>query len=164
MNNQFVFDRKTTKETLEKIVEILEGKEENVSSWFRLIDENDEKHFFPIDQIDIRSNFAEKFPIRSTIKQIQSYEEKQLQEFIRNEIIPLDRLVQRVDEKHLENISDRRDALVIELLNWFKEEFFTWFDQSFCSSCSKSMKFIRFVSPTEQQRNEGDAQRAKLYR
>lgn len=157
IENDFVFDDRTTNETLEEIVRILEEK---LVDRRTSIDEN----WTPIEQIEIRSNFNQKFPIRSTLKQVQSYEDRNLLEMIRKEILPLNEFNRRLDQKKFENPLDRRDALIVELLNWFKEEFFTWFDQSFCSNCSKSMKFIRFISPTEQQRIEGDAQRVELYR
>ena len=175
-NNDLVFDASTRKETLEKIVAILEGKQieqpsvvvvvekKDYSSLVPPIDANEEKKWTRAEQLQLRSTFAERFPIRSTLQQVQSYEDTTLREFIRKEIIPLDRLCQRVEEKDLPNPLDRRDALLVELLSWFKDEFFTWFDQAFCERCSKPMKFLRFVPPTERQRTEGGAQRVELYR
>ena len=41
-----------------------------------------------------------------------------------------------------------RDALLIELLTWFKNSFFTWFDAATCSICNVSMQSVGLGVPS----------------
>ena len=41
-----------------------------------------------------------------------------------------------------------RDVLLIELLNWFKNSFFTWFDAAHCSTCNERMQNMGLGVPT----------------
>ena len=41
-----------------------------------------------------------------------------------------------------------RDALLVELLTWFKNDFFTWFDAAHCDSCNRQMENAGLGVPT----------------
>nr|CAG4649340.1 EOG090X06HD [Scapholeberis mucronata]SVE93625.1 EOG090X06HD [Scapholeberis mucronata] len=41
-----------------------------------------------------------------------------------------------------------RDALLVELLTWFKNDFFTWFDAAHCNSCNRRMENAGLGVPT----------------
>ena len=96
--------------------------------------------------LTIPPSFAKLIPFLSTLQQVQSYEDQRLLRRIREEILP------------------RTDLQLLELLKWFKEEFFTWFDQSECEQCRVPMSLVGFVAPTREEREEGEAQRVELYR
>lgn len=127
------------------------------------LDDHEPPQWTKAEQIEIRSSFGKKFPIKSTLIQVQSYEDRTLQRYIREKIVPIDELTLRVMERSSTNEMERKDLFLLELLNWFKDEFFTWFDQSDCDQCGKAMKFLRYSPPTDQERSEGEAQRVEVY-
>jgi peptide-N4-(N-acetyl-beta-glucosaminyl)asparagine amidase len=53
---------------------------------------------------------------------------------------------------------------LLQLLRWFKEEFFTWFDRPDCQRCRTAMSLSTSVPPTRHERESGDAHRVELYR
>lgn len=55
-----------------------------------------------------------------------------------------------------------RDALLIELLNWFKHEFFKWFDRAHCQACNQPMDSKGEGEPTMEDILHG-ANRVELY-
>jgi peptide-N4-(N-acetyl-beta-glucosaminyl)asparagine amidase len=115
------------------------------------------------DNLHIPSSFKGLIPFLSTLKRVQSYEDKNLRHYIRSSIIPLDDFNRKISNKKTSTDIDKRDLLLIELLRWFKEEFFTWFDKPNCNRCKISMKFVNYTEPTREERNNGDASRVELY-
>lgn len=58
---------------------------------------------------------------------------------------------------------DLKDAFLIELLEWFKQDFFTWFDTPHCDSCSCDMIANGMAIPSSEDIKYG-AHRVELYR
>lgn len=55
--------------------------------------------------------------------------------------VPLNELLSKAKNQcHSTDSQVLRDALLIELLNWFKNEFFSWFDAAHCQVCNVSMQ------------------------
>ena len=97
----------------------------------------------------------------STLARVQSYEEKSLRRYIRSSILPLDRFHRRaLNEPNI----PRDRLLLLQLLQWFKEEFFTWFDGATCEQCQTTMLLINTVQSSDQEREQGDAHRVELYK
>uniref|UniRef100_A0A915JRZ1 Transglutaminase-like domain-containing protein n=1 Tax=Romanomermis culicivorax TaxID=13658 RepID=A0A915JRZ1_ROMCU len=82
----------------------------------------------------------------SSLEQGRLYENVVLQEKARR-IIPLDELKSRTRRNYNFAIDDDdqndqfRDFLLLELLNWFKNEFFTWLDKPECGRCGSKTAF-----------------------
>ncbi|CAK9038268.1 unnamed protein product [Durusdinium trenchii] len=82
------------------------------------------------------------------LEQTQSYADQGNQARAR-EVLP---------ERFLEQVSDGSDAQdqLIDLLKWFKNDFFRWTDSPFCQTCStKATKNEGFVEPTEKELRYG---------
>lgn len=48
---------------------------------------------------------------------------------------------------------DSRDLFLIELLNWFKKEFFTWFHEPNCTNCpTEQMRFSRYDQCSQEEK------------
>lgn len=56
-----------------------------------------------------------------------------------------------------------RDALLVELLTWFKNSFFTWFDAAHCATCNSSMQSVGLGVPNAQDVRYG-ANRVENYK
>ncbi|CAF4698448.1 unnamed protein product, partial [Rotaria sp. Silwood2] len=110
------------------------------------------------------SEFNKIIPFISTLKQVQSYEDIYLRRYIRSSIIPLEDFYQRISNRINQTDIDKRDLLLLELLKWFKEEFFSWFDRPNCDRCQKLMNFFQYVQPTREEREQGDAHKVELYK
>lgn len=103
-------------------------------------------------------------PFISTCKLVQLYEEKNLRDYILSSIIPLKEFHRKISKKSSANDLIKRDLLLMELLRWFKEEFFTWFDGATCERCRTAMQFLQYTQPTSEERQMGHASRVELYR
>lgn len=58
---------------------------------------------------------------------------------------------------------DTRDLFLIELLDWFKKDFFTWFQEPICKHCPGSqMKFIKYGECTAEEKRWA-ASRVEIY-
>ena len=55
-----------------------------------------------------------------------------------------------------------RDLCVYELVDWFKNDFFKWFDAGHCSSCNRTMSSKGYGTPTGQETADG-ARKIELY-
>nr|CAG4634793.1 EOG090X06HD [Alona affinis] len=53
--------------------------------------------------------------------------------------VPVNELLSRAN-KQAPDPTAIRDALLVELLNWFKNEFFKWFDAAQCQACNRPME------------------------
>lgn len=164
--NDYVFNQKTSNEQLKEIIHLLENELVNKSDLFvdLGIKENDENNFTSLTNVNIPLTIQNLIPFVSTLKLVQSYEEKNLRDYIRSSIIPLVDFHRKISKKSISNNLIKRDLLLLELLRWFKEEFFTWFDGANCDQCKTSMQFLRYTQPTADERDSGHASRVELYR
>ena len=87
--------------------------------------------------------------IATESQRVLIYEDTQLQAKAKL-CIPLSTLVAKAEENCSTNSNrdkDLKDALLIELLGWFKQDFFTWFDAPCCGSCQQNMTAIGMADP-----------------
>lgn len=126
--------------------------------------ENHENLLSSFDIITIRSLYDKLIPFISTLKQVKSYEDLSLHRYIRSSIIPLEDFNRRISKRKSQIDVDKRDLLLLELLRWFKEEFFTWFDRPNCDRCKSLMDFSEYVQPTKEEREQGGANKVELYK
>lgn len=100
--------------------------------------------------------------LRSTLERARSYETKQMQEEALKRIP-----VQTLHERARANASPMpsyQDELVMQLLHWFKREFFTWMNQPKCVSCGcADTKFVSTDSPNTPEERSGEAGRVEVY-
>ena len=116
------------------------------------------------DNLRLPSRFNNLIPFISTLKRVLSYEDMNLRRYIRSSIIPLEDFNRKISNKTNSTDIDKRDLLLFELLRWFKEDFFSWFDRPNCDRCKISMEFVEYTQPTREEREQGDAHRVELYR
>jgi len=169
VNSDYVFNQTAiTNDKLEEIQKLLENElDPNVcnkkmkccSLDLGIIDE--QMNSISLPNIRIPSGFQQQIPFLSTINLVQSYEDKTLREHILSSIIPIEDFHRKISNQNLLN---KRDLLLFELLKWFKDEFFTWFDRGYCQQCRKSMEMVGYTQPTTDERRIGDAHRVELYR
>ena len=117
-----------------------------------------------LTNLHIPSNFINLIPFLSTTNLVQSYEDKNLREYILSSIIPLEDFHRKISNRKSSTDIDKRDLLVFQLLKWFKEDFFTWFDKPTCNRCKIPMNFKDYTPPTREEREIGHAHRVELYR
>nr|CAG4641704.1 EOG090X06HD [Eurycercus lamellatus] len=95
-------------------------------------------------------DFSQRLFINS--RHVLKYENPSLQAKAKA-CIPLSELLSRTKES-CESTEDSllfRDALLVELLNWFKNEFFSWFNAAHCGSCDKPMYNSGHKVPTAEE-------------
>jgi len=114
--------------------------------------------------LNIPSQFNNLIPFKSTLQIVQSYEDKNLRHYILSSIIPLEDFNRKISNQKNSTIINKRDLLLFELLRWFKEDFFTWFNQPTCNQCKIQMKFIEYTQPTREEEEKGGARRVEFYR
>lgn len=102
--------------------------------------------------------------IKSYMNFVNNYENIELQEKTRN-LIPWKEMtikainkMLKIKEKHIkENKNDKqlsidsRDILLIDILEWFKNDFFKWFDSPLCNNCKIEIKDCKQVMPTNEE-------------
>ncbi|CAF1612521.1 unnamed protein product [Rotaria sp. Silwood1] len=176
VNDEYVFNETTSNEQLQEIIKLLENEldfkpiDQSKQFQFNIIDlgiiddDISGNIFISFDNIRIPSPYNKLIPFLSTLKQVQSYEDINLRRYIRSSIIPLEDFNRRISNRKNQIDIDKRDLLLLELLRWFKEEFFTWFDRPNCDRCQKSMDFFQYVQPTREERDKGDAHKVELYK
>lgn len=103
------------------------------------------------------------------IRKVHTYEDE-LAQAVALSVMDLDRMTTRAEEAAALSciIGENpplamEDALAMELLSWFKLEFFSWVDQPPCAYCHSSTRLVQMVqpSPTEAAHLAG---RVELYR
>ena len=129
-----------------------------------IIDDQSENRLISLDNLDIPPSFQRLIPFLSTLKLVQLYEDKNLRQYILSSIIPLEDFQRKISKRKTSTDVNQRDLLLLELLRWFKEDFFTWFNQPDCDRCKTSMKFVEYTQPTREEREIGHAQRVEFYR
>ncbi|XP_070567617.1 peptide-N(4)-(N-acetyl-beta-glucosaminyl)asparagine amidase-like [Ptychodera flava] len=95
--------------------------------------------------------------IRSYFDSVLVYEDRSVQQKAR-ECIPLSELSQKAGQRmktiqeNVENAKgekppDMRDCLLLELLHWFKSDFFTWTNSPKCSRCGGDTRSVGMLDP-----------------
>ncbi|KAK8385575.1 hypothetical protein O3P69_016384 [Scylla paramamosain] len=102
-------------------------------------------------ETEVKSNLVSNF------ERVLVYESPALQEKAR-QLLPEQRLHELArntlssinkDIGEKEKPLDFQDCLLIQLLEWFKNSFFTWFDCPSCPMCHKNMTMVGSLPPTE---------------
>ena len=83
-----------------------------------------------------------------------AYEDPLAQDEARR-IVPIKKLEENARQKCQNDEALFRDFLLSELVSWFKNEFFTWFDAPTCGSCDRGMKNKGLGTPTSQEHADG---------
>lgn len=117
-----------------------------------------------LTNIHVPPAFNNLIPFLSTLRLVQSYDDKNLREYILSSIIPLEDFHRKITTRKNPTNIDKRLLLLLELLRWFKEDFFTWFDHATCNQCKTPMKFIEYTQPTREEKDMGHASRVEFYR
>ncbi|CAF1375784.1 unnamed protein product [Adineta steineri] len=176
INDDYVFDQTISDKQLQEIVKLLENEldpkpidkceQVKCNSLDLGITDNDRSSnsLISFDNFHVSSHFNKLIPFVSILQRVQSYEDINLQHYIRSKIIPLEDFNRRISKKMKSTDINKRDLLLLELLRWFKEEFFTWFDRANCDYCKKPMDFAEYTQATREEREYGDAHRVELYR
>ena len=90
---------------------------------------------------------------------VLSYEDPEAQEEARK-VVPIEDLEVKAKEKFeaLKSSADskvdpamERDLLLLELLNWFKSDFFSWVNQPECDKCKGKTESKGYVPPIPQE-------------
>nr|CCA21977.1 peptideN(4)(Nacetylbetaglucosaminyl)asparagine amidase putative [Albugo laibachii Nc14] len=90
------------------------------------------------------------------LHRVSKYEDPIMQQAARMHI-PIERLKREAS-------SCMEDALLLELLHWFKREFFTWTNQPKCASCrNEKTRYRRTEHPQSDEEIQGDASRVEIY-
>ena len=90
--------------------------------------------------------------LNSSLKLVKLYERADLQAKAR-QCIPVIKLQKQAEEKHLatspsgDASAELRDAELLELLAWFKFDFFHWVDAPPCVQCGGSTKSVGMAQP-----------------
>lgn len=96
--------------------------------------------------------------LNSEIALAASYEDPEAKAEARK-VVPIERLenLAREKSKSVPNCSAEvfKDFLLSELVNWFKTEFFLWFDGLVCPSCRIGMQNNGLGTPTPQESADG---------
>lgn len=121
-------------------------------------------------QAQIKSNEEATFfsSIQSCVNKAFLYEEDELQNLARSKI-PVSKLKEKAD-KNSQATSDQtgkclvsmNDCLLLLLLQWFKNDFFTWMNTPECSGCHGATKHSRLAIPDAEESKWG-AGNVELY-
>ncbi|EGD83085.1 hypothetical protein PTSG_03725 [Salpingoeca rosetta] len=84
--------------------------------------------------------------LTSHISRMRIYEQPALQAQARARI-PVDELRRRADDRDDKGEKSAEDRLLLELLRWFKKEFFTWVDTLPCEYCGGKTKVAGMTAP-----------------
>lgn len=86
-----------------------------------------------------------------TRKQVFSYEDLSLRTKARA-CVPFENLVMQAKSKCPEKADNKlfRDLFLIELLEWFKQDFFKWFSSAYCNSCNQPMVSNGYCTPNNE--------------
>ncbi len=92
--------------------------------------------------------------LKSDLALSMSYEDPAAQAEARK-VIPIEKLENLAREKCQNDETLFRDFLLSELTNWFKNDFFTWFDAPKCDTCNTDMRNKGHCSATPQELSDG---------
>ncbi|CAM4820066.1 unnamed protein product [Rotaria magnacalcarata] len=176
VSDDYVFDQTISNEQLQELSKLLENELDSTSidqskqinstniDLGIIDDEKTEHQLISFNNLHISSQFNNLIPFVATLERVQSYEDINLRRYIRSSIIPLEDFNRKISNRKSQIDIDKRDLLLLELLRWFKEEFFTWFDRPKCDRCKILMDFFQYIQPTREEREQGDAQKVELYK
>ncbi|CAF1375438.1 unnamed protein product [Rotaria magnacalcarata] len=176
VSDDYVFDQTISNEQLQELSKLLENELDSTSidqskqinstniDLGIIDDEKTEHQLISFNNLHISSQFTNLIPFVATLERVQSYEDINLRRYIRSSIIPLEDFNRKISNRKSQIDIDKRDLLLLELLRWFKEEFFTWFDRPKCDRCKILMDFFQYIQPTREEREQGDAQKVELYK
>lgn len=100
--------------------------------------------------------------LQSTLERVRTYESKTMQEEALK-YIPAQLLHERA-RGNASPMPAYQDELVMQLLHWFKREFFSWMNQPKCSACGcASTKLIHMEGPSTPEEVSGEAGRVEVY-
>lgn len=112
----------------------------------------------------LQVEFLQRFTINS--QHVLKYENVVLQAKAKA-VIPLTDLLTRAQQSCASDAKSDpnlfRDALLVELLIWFKNSFFTWFDAAHCNTCNVKMQNNGLGVPSAQDVRYG-AHRVENYK
>jgi peptide-N4-(N-acetyl-beta-glucosaminyl)asparagine amidase len=100
----------------------------------------------------------------AAIETIKAYEDEYARAMALS-CVPIDELEERKSSSSSSSSLGKKDRFVVELLKWFKHEFFEWCDKPKCSKCSQTgtnMTCIGMAKPTEDDLEFG-ANRVEMY-
>lgn len=164
MNNDYIFNQNSSNEQLKEMIKLLQNELQVKDDLYKDLGIVDRENSISLSNTMIPPSMNNLIPFNSTMKLVQLYEEKNLRQLILSSIIPLEDFHRKISKKSISNDLVKRDLLLLELLRWFKEEFFTWFDGATCDRCQTSMEFLRYTQPTSDEKQIGHASRVELYR
>ena len=107
---------------------------------------------FPLNFQPMEKEFFAK--LNSELHLALSYEDPLAQEEAR-QVVPVEKLEKNARHKCEDDEADFRDFLLVELVSWFKNDFFTWFDSPTCDFCQRDMKNNGLGTPTSQEKADG---------
>ena len=96
--------------------------------------------------------------LRSGLAHVKQYEDLLLQAKARS-LVPIDLLSSKAKNR---SKADERDSLLLELLSWFKRDFFRWCDSPKCDFCN-AKTLPRGMGPPNEQELRHQASRVELY-
>ncbi|CAF0979034.1 unnamed protein product [Adineta ricciae] len=176
INDDYVFNQTISDNHLQELMTALENELESkpadrcdqmkcTSQDLGIVDDDKRApSLISLHNLAIPAQFSRIVSFVSTLERVQSYEDVNLRRYIRSSIVPLEDFNRRISKKKDVTDLQKRDLLLVELLRWFKEEFFTWFDRPNCERCRTVMEFADHTQPTREEREQGDAHRVELYR
>lgn len=101
--------------------------------------------------------------LENTLQSVRRYESKSMQEEALKRI-PVDVLHERA-RANASPMPSYQDELVMQLLHWFKREFFSWTNQPKCSACGHSTTSLMHTErPSTAEEISGEAGRVEVYR
>ncbi|KAH3760725.1 peptide N-glycanase [Pelomyxa schiedti] len=107
-----------------------------------------------------RASVEIKNRVKNSLEQMKLYEQPALQQKARS-LVPVDVLQELA--KTTPNVSSPEDGFVVELLKWFKTQFFSWVDQPPCDRCGGKTTAAGMGQPSQAEM-QGMAGRVELYR
>jgi hypothetical protein len=116
-----------------------------------------EKYQSSASQKSISNEQDRKFlsTLRGVSNTVFMYEDDDLLDYAL-EILPLEDLYAKAEKREAEDSSwGLQDYLVMELLRWFKQDFFKWVNHPKCSKCGGDTKGIGSAAPNDYERSGG---------
>lgn len=93
--------------------------------------------------------------LRGVSNTVFVYEDNDLLDYAL-EVLPLEELYSKAEIRETEDSSwGLQDYLVMELLRWFKQDFFKWVNHPKCSKCDGDTKGIGSTAPNDYEKSGG---------